>query len=323
MRGATVLLIISTPLWVCTLAATAQSYPERPIRLIVPFAPGGANDIIGRLVASKLHEAWGQPVVVDNRGGANAIIGTDLVARAPADGYTLLMVNMNLVTNPALVRKLPYDALKDLSAVALLATSPTVLVAAPSPPIGSVRELIAYAQAHPGKLSFGTSGVGTTTHMPMELLIAMTGIKMVAVHYKGGGPMLVDLIAGRVTPAFNTILSVMPHVQVQRLRALAVSTAKRTPALPHVPTVAESGVPGYEFTGWWGLAAPARTPGSVVAKLNIELGRILARKDVRDGLVEQGADPEHSTPEHFAAYLRAELDKWDKIIKGAGIQAEQ
>lgn len=300
----------------------AQNYPDKPIRFIVPFAPGGTNDIIARLVAAKLHEALGQPVVVDNRGGAGGVIGTELAAKSSPDGYTLLMANLNLATNPVLVKKLPYDTLKDLSAVSLLATSPAVLATSPSLPFQSVRELIVHARANPGKLTYGSSGIGTTTHIPMELLISMTGIRMVAVHYKGGGPMLIDLMAGRVSPAFTTILSVIPHLQAQRLRALAVSTSKRSSALPDIPTVAESGVPGYAFTGWWGVVVPARTPRSIVARLSTQLGNILAQNDVRQRLIGQGADPEHAGPERFSSYIHAETTKWSKVMKDANIRAE-
>lgn len=316
------LFVVLIALGFSTPDLVAQNYPDKPIRFIVPFAPGGTNDIIARLIAAKLHEALGQPVVVDNRGGASGVIGTELAAKASPDGYTLLMANLNLVTNPVLFETLPYDTLRDLSAVSLLATSPTVLATSTSLPIKSVRELIVYAKARPGQLTYGTSGIGTTTHIPMELLISMTGIKMVPVHYKGGGPMLIDLIAGRVSPAFTTILSVMPHFQAQRLRALAVSTPKRSSALPDIPTVAESGVPGYEFAGWWGVVVPARTPRSVVANLNAQLGKILAQRDVREKLTGQGADPEHTSPEQFSSYIRAELAKWGKVIKEANIRAE-
>jgi tripartite-type tricarboxylate transporter receptor subunit TctC len=300
----------------------AQTYPERPIRFIVPFAPGGTNDIIARLVAAKLHEALGKPVVVDNRGGAGGVIGTELAARSAPDGYTLLMANLNLATNPVLVKTLPYDTLKDLSAVSLLATSPAVLATSLSLPVKSVRELIGYAQANPGKLTYGSSGIGTTTHIPMELLISMTGIKMVALHYKGGGPMLIDLIAGRISPAFTTILSVMPHLQAQRLRALAVSTPKRSSALPDIPTVAESGVPGYEFTGWWGVVVPTGTPRPVVNRLSAQFGKILAQNEVRDKLVGQGAYPEHAGPERFSSYIRTETARWGKVLREANIRAE-
>lgn len=316
------LLFAIVALGYSTPGFAAQNYPDKPIRFIVPFAPGGTNDIIARLLAAKLHEALGQPVVVDNRGGAGGVIGTELAAKSSPDGYTLLMANLNLATNPVLVKKLPYDTLKDLSAVSLLATSPAVLATSPSLPFQSVRELIAHARANPGKLTYGSSGIGTTTHIPMELLISMTGIRMVAVHYKGGGPMLIDLMAGRVSPAFTTILSVIPHLQAQRLRALAVSTSKRSSALPDIPTVAESGVPGYAFTGWWGVVVPARTPRSIVAKLSTHLGNILAQNDVRERLIGQGADPEHAGPERFSSYIRAETTKWSKVLTDANIRAE-
>lgn len=320
LRGVSLLVAVVTVSH-SLLSSAEQEYPNRPMRFIVPFAPGGTNDIVARLVAAKLHEGLGQAVIVDNRGGAGGVIGTELAAKASPDGHTLLMANLNLATNPALVKKLPYDTLNDLDAVSLLATSPTVLATSPSLPVQSVRQLITYAQANPGKLTYGTSGVGTTTHIPMELLVSMTGIKMVPVHYKGGGPMLIDLIAGRVSPAFTTILSVIPHLRAQRLRALAVSTAERSSALPDVPTVAESGVKGYNFSGWWGVVVPAGTPRSIVAKLNIQFGRILAQNDVREKLMGQGADPKHTSPEDFRSYIRVEIAKWSKVIKEANIRA--
>jgi tripartite-type tricarboxylate transporter receptor subunit TctC len=301
------------------ICVAAENWPDRPIRFIVPFAPGGTNDIVARLVAVKLTEAWGQPVVIDNRGGAGGVIGADLAAKSVPDGYTLLMANVNFATNPGLVHNLPYDTVKDFAAVSLLSTSPSVLVVHPSLPVRSVKELIALAKAKPGQLSYSTSGAGTTGHMAMELLKQMTGIDMVAVHYKGGGPALIDLIAGRVSPGFATILSAAPHIEGGRLRALAVSTPKRSTALPDLPTVAEAGVPGYEFTGWWGMVVPARTPQSVIAKLNRELVKILAQPEVRERLVREGADPASSTPDAFAGYMRS---KWNKVIKDAHIRIE-
>ena len=303
-------------------SAAAQNYPGRPIRFIVPFAPGGTNDIVARMVGVKLAEAWGQPVVIDNRGGAGGVIGADLAAKSVPDGYTLLMANVNFATNPGLVRNLPYDTVKDFAAVSLLATSPSVLVVHPSVPARSVKELIALAKAKPGQLNYSTSGAGTTGHMAMELLKQMTGIDMVAVHYKGGGPALIDLIAGRVSPGFATILSAAPHIEGGRLRALAVSTLKRSSALPDLPTVAEAGVPGYEFTGWWGLVVPARTPQPVIVKLNRELVKILSQPEVRERLVREGADPASTTPEAFAGYMRTEVAKWSKVIKDAHIRID-
>ena len=310
---------------VCLFAAsgvTAQTYPEKPIRFIVPFAPGGTNDIVARMVAVKLTEAWGQPVVLDNRGGAGGVIGADLAAKSVPDGYTLLMANVNFATNPGLVRNLPYNTDKDFAAVSLLATSPSVLVVHPSLNVRSVKELIALAKAKPGQLNYSTSGAGSTGHMAMELLKQMAAIDMVAVHYKGGGPALIDLIAGRVSPGFATILSAVPHIEGGRLRALAVSTPKRSAALPDLPTVAESGVPGYEFTGWWGVVVPARTPQPVITKLNAELVKILSQPDVRERLMREGADPASTTPQAFATYMRTEVAKWSKVIKDANIRVE-
>lgn len=301
--------------------AQTQPYPAKAVRFVVPFAPGGTNDIVARIVGAKLGEVWNQTVVVDNRGGAGGVIGTELGAKAAPDGYTLLMANVNLATNPSLVKKLPYDTLKDLSPVSLLATSPTVLVVTPSFPAKTVGELITYARNNPGKLSYSTSGAGTTTHIAMELLISMTQIKMTPVHYKGGGPAMIDLMAGRVSPGFATILSVIPHLKANRLRALAVSTKKRSPALPDVPTVAESGLPGYEFTGWWGMVVPAKTPQTVISKLNTALKGILTDSSVRSSLIQQGATPEYTTPAEFSAYIAAEISKWAMVIKQAGIQA--
>lgn len=297
----------------------SQPYPSKPIRFIVPFAPGGTNDIVARIVGAQLGEAWGQPVVVDNRGGAGGVIGTDLGAKAPPDGYTLLMANVNFATNPALVKKLPYDTLRDFQPVSLLATSPSVLVVHPAFPANSVKELIAVAQSKPGQLNYSSSGAGTTGHIAMELFKQIARVDMVPVHYKGGGPALIDLVAGRVSPGFATILSVIPHLKAGRLRALAVSTPKRSSALPDTPTVAEAGLPGYEFTGWWGMVVPANTPRQVVSKLNAELGRQLAQPEVRGNLVKQGADPEHTSPDQFSAYIKSEIAKWTKVVKDANI----
>lgn len=313
------LLFALSPALCAAAQPAAQPYPSKPIRFIVPFAPGGTNDIVARIVGAQLGEAWGQPVVVDNRGGAGGVIGTDLGAKAPPDGYTLLMANVNFATNPVLVKKLPYDTLKDFQPVSLLATSPSVLVVHPSFPASSVKELIAVARSKPGQLNYSSSGAGTTGHIAMELFKQMAKVDMVPVHYKGGGPALIDLLAGRVSPGFATILSVVPHLKAGRLRALAVSTPKRSPALPDTPTVAESGLAGYEFTGWWGVVVPANTPRQVVSKLNAELGRLLAQPEVRGNLVKQGAEPEHTTPGQFSAFIKSEIAKLGKVVKDANI----
>jgi len=311
----------------CVVAASgataqAQNYPDRPIRFIVPFAPGGTNDIVARLSGAKLSENLGQPVVVDNRGGANAAIGTEIAARALPDGYTLLVVNINFAINPAMMGKLPYDALQDFAPISLLATSPTVLASHPSLPVTSVQELIAYARAHPGKLNYSTSGSGSSTHIPMELLSSITGIRMMPIHYKGGGPALIDLLSGRVPVGFTTILSVLPHIRSNRLRALAVSSTKRSNALLNVPTIAESGVAGYEFVGWWGVVAPAKTPPAIVKRLNAEFVKIQHQPYMTDHLSQEGAEPQTVTPEDFAKFLRAETAKWTKVAKDNNLRMQ-
>lgn len=303
-------------------ATAAQTYPDRPIRFIVPFAPGGTNDIIARLSGARLAENLRQSVVVDNRAGANAVIGTEIAARALPDGYTLLVVNINFAINPAMMGKLPYDALRDFAPITLLATSPTVLVAHPTLPAASVQELIAYAKANPGMLNYSTSGSGSSTHVPMELLISMSGVKMVPIHYKGGGPALLDLISGRVSLGFTTILSVLPHLKTGRLRALAVSSARRSSALPAVPTIAEAGAAGYEFVGWWGVVAPAQTAPAVIHRLNAQFAKIQRESTMADHLSREGAEPQTATPEEFARFLRAETAKWGKVAKDNNLRAE-
>ena len=302
--------------------AAGQGYPDRPIRFIVPFAPGGTNDIVARLSGAKLAEKLNQSVVVDNRGGANAVIGTEIAARSPPDGYTLLMVNINFAINPAMMGKLPYDALRDFAPISLLATSPTVLVAHPALPVASVAELVTYVKGNPGKLNYSTSGSGSSTHIPMELLIAMTGMQMVPIHYKGGGPALIDLLSGRVPLGFTTILSVQQHLKSNRLRALAVSSASRSASLPNVPTVAESGVPGYEFVGWWGVVAPAGTPAAVINRLNAEFVKVQREPFMAEHLGQEGAEPRTATPVEFAAFLRAETAKWGKVARDKHLRFE-
>ncbi|HYC44032.1 MAG TPA: tripartite tricarboxylate transporter substrate binding protein [Burkholderiales bacterium] len=285
----------------------------------MPFAPGGTNDIVARLAGAKLSAMWNQSVVVDNRAGASGMIGTDVAAKARPDGYTLLMTNINFATNASMMAKLPYDTVKDFEPVSLIATSPTVLVTHPSLPLKSVQDVIAYAKANPGKLTYSTSGAGSTTHIAMELLVYMTGIQMVPVHYKGGGAALPDLLAGRVSPAFATILSVAPHLEAGRLRGIAVSSSKRSAALPALPTVAEAGVPGYEFIGWWGVAVAAGTPQAIVKKINADLNKVMTDPDVKNRLAKEGAEAAHTTPAEYRTFIRAEVAKWNKVIKAANL----
>lgn len=296
-----------------------QLYPLRPIRLIVPFAPGGNIDMIARLIGGKLTERWGQSVVVDNRSGGGGVIGAELAAKSAADGYTLLMANINFGTNPSLMPKLPYDTVRDFAPISLIGTTFAVLVVHPSLPLKSVGDLIAYAKTNPGKLNYITGGTGSPTHISMELLTYMTGIKMMPVHYKGGGQGLIDLLAGRVTIGFAMPLPVNPHIKAGRLRVLAVSGSQRSVAMPSVPTVSESGVPGYEFAAWSGVVVPAKTPLAIVRQLNAEIGAVLAVPEVKERFLRDGMAPAHSTPEAFASYIRSEIAKWSAVTKAANI----
>ena len=302
-------------------AAIAPTYPAKPIRIIVPFAPGGPNDILARLVGRKLTESWGQQVIVDNRAGGGTIIGTELAARATPDGYTLLMVSTSHAVNPGLVRKLPYDTLRDFAPVIRLTASPNVLVVNPSVPVQSVRDLIALAKGRPGELNYASGGTGTATHLAGELLCITAGVKMTHIPYKGATPATVDLMSGAVAWMFGTILPTLPHVKAGRLRAIAVSGAQRSPALPDVPTVAET-LPGFEAASWYGIFAPAQTPREVIAKLNRESARILETTDMREYLLREGAVPAGGTPEEFAAHFRNEIAKWARLIRDAGIKSE-
>jgi tripartite-type tricarboxylate transporter receptor subunit TctC len=278
---------------------------------------------VGRALAQKLAEAWGYQVVVDNRGGAGGVLGTVIAKQAAPDGYTLLLgTSAGMVLNPLLMKKLPYDPSRDFAPVSLVIVNPQVLVVHPSLPATNVREFIALAKARPGQLNFGSSGVGTPNHLGGEMLKAMAGIDIVHVPYKGGAASIADLIAGQVQLVFSSAPSVVPHVRGGRLRALAVGSAKRTPALPDVPTVAESGVPGYEYTTWYGIFAPAGTPAPILARLNAEIVRILAAPELTQRFQSQGGDPASSTPQELAAYMREEAARWDRVIRTAGIRIE-
>jgi tripartite-type tricarboxylate transporter receptor subunit TctC len=303
-------------------AYAQQGYPARAIRLVVPSAPGGGTDITARIMAPKLTEYFGQQVVVENRAGAATMIGGELVARAAPDGYTLLMGISTLAINPAMYRRMAYDALKDFAPVSQVVTLSNVLVVHPSLPARSVKELVALAKARPGQLHFASAGVGTNPHLSHELFLAMTGISMVHVPYKGSGQGIIDVLAGHVpvmTPAVPTALN---YIRAGRLRALGVTGAKRSSAAPEIPTIAEAGVPGYEATQWFGIVAPAGTPRAIVERWHRETVRALKDSEVRDRLVADGADPVGSSPEEFAAYLRSETEKWAKVVKSVGIKPE-
>jgi tripartite-type tricarboxylate transporter receptor subunit TctC len=299
--------------------AYAQSYPARPIRLVVPFPPGGGADITGRILADGLGPVLGQTVVVDNRSGAASILGTDIVSKAASDGYTLLLAPITLAFNAALYRKLPYDAQRDLIPISLVTDQPNILVAHLSLPAKSFKEFVALARSHPGKLTYGSGGVGTGTHLAMELLLMSQKIELVHVPYKGAGPVLTALLGNEISAFLSTFASALPHVRSDRLRAYAVTSARRAEALPDVPTVAESGVPGYEYGTWYGLLAPAGVPRAIIEQLNKATAAVLNRPEIQQRYLVQGLTPTPSTSAHFAAYLRAETEKWTKVVRAAKI----
>jgi len=299
------------------------SYPNKPIRLIVPFPPGGTNDLFARAVASSLAEQAGQAVVIDNRGGAGAIIGTEIAAKSVPDGYTLLIGGTaSLSINPVLHKKLPYDPLKDFASVSLLGIAPNVLAVHPSLPAKSVKDLIQLARQQPGKLGFSTAGIGTSAHLSGELFKSMAGVNMLPVHYRGGATGYADLLSGEVLTCFCGIGPAMPHVKQGKLRGIAVTSAQRTALVPNLPTVAESGLAGFEVSVWYSIVAPAGTPNHVVTYLNQRLLKVLTLPDLKNRLLALGVEPESSTPEKLAAYNRSEIEKWAKVIKFANIKPE-
>jgi tripartite-type tricarboxylate transporter receptor subunit TctC len=302
-------------------SAIAQNgYPSRPIRLIVPSAAGGGTDFTARTIGQKLTESLGQTVIVDNRSGAAGNIGVEIAAKSNPDGYTLVMPITSFPINPHLYPKLPFDTLKDFAPVVLASSAPLFLVINPSIPAKSVNELIAVAKAKPGQLNYANSGNGTTAHLAGELLKKMAGVNLVSVPYKGGGPAVIDLIAGRVQIYFSTIPAALAHVQAGKLRGLAVTTTKRVNLIPDVPTVAESGLPGFEVVGWFGIFAPAATPKPIISKLNKEINELLRSPETQQRFASQGLIPGGGTPEELGKFLRAELTKWGALIREAGIQ---
>ena len=303
--------------------AVAQSYPQRSIRFVVPFAAGGSTDIIARTLAQKLNEAWGQPVVVDNRAGGSTVIGTEIVAKSPPDGYTFLVTPAPFTIVPSLAEKLPYHPLNDFEPVTLINTTPLVLVVNPAVPARNVKELIALAKAQPGKLNFGSSGSGGSNHLAGELFNVMAGVKMTHIPYKGNAPALTDLVGGHVDLVFNGLTSAIALIRGGKLRALAVTSLKRSAALPEVPTVDESALKGFQAVAWNGLSGPAKTPRDVVQKMNGEVARILKSPDLLERLRAEGSDPVGNTPEQYAAFIREEIAKWRKVIAFAGLKGLQ
>jgi tripartite-type tricarboxylate transporter receptor subunit TctC len=303
--------------------AYSQNYPVRPVRFICPFPSGDGVDLITRIVGSALGEAWGVQVIVDNRPGAGGTIGADIAAKAASDGYTVLMgTTATLAIAPALYRKLPYDGSRDFAPVSMIGAAPNVLVVHPSAPAKSVGELIAYAKAHPRKVNYGSAGVGTTLHLSMEMFGSMSGIDVVHVPYKGGAPALADLLGGNVMAMFGAQPLLLSHIKAGKVRALAVSSAKRSALLPSVPTVAESGVPGFEVTVWYSMLAPAGTPAPILAKLNSDLVKVLTGPEVRRRFTENGVEAAASTPEQLAAFVKSEAVKWSKAVRDSGARAD-
>jgi tripartite-type tricarboxylate transporter receptor subunit TctC len=298
----------------------AQTYPVRPVRLVVAYAPGGSNDILARALGAKLTEAWGQAIIVDNRPGGNTVIGTDYVAKAPADGYTLLITPPGFTINPSLMAKLPYDALRDFEPVALLNINPQALFVNPTVPAKSVKELIALAKARPGRMNYGSSGSGGANHLAGELFNSMAGVQIVHIPYKGNAPSLTALLGGEVDFAFNSLPSALPFARAGRLRVLGVTSRQRCEVLPEVPTLDEAGLKGYEAVAWAGLNAPAKTPKDVVTRINGAVAKVVNAPEFRERLKAEGSEPAVGTPEAYAAFLAEETAKWRKVIAFAGIK---
>jgi tripartite-type tricarboxylate transporter receptor subunit TctC len=301
--------------------ADAQQYPVKPVRFIIAQAPGGQNDVQARIIGQKLAERLGQPVVYDNRAGAGGQIGFELLAQTPPDGYTIAMGSIStLAVIPMMPRKPRYDPLRDFAPVTLVSTSPYVVTTHPSVPARTIKQLVTLAKAQPGALVYATPGVATGIHLTTEQFMMIAGISMVHVPYKGGAPAATDLLAGHAAVMFNNVITSVPHVKVGKLRALAVTTAIRSPALPETPTVAESGYPGFESNSWQGIVTRSGTPGPIVARLNSETVRVLQLPEVRNPIVSQGNDIAAGSPEEFAAYIRREMEKWGKVIQTAGVK---
>jgi len=301
-------------------AISAESYPVKPIRMICPSVPGGTTDLVARLVAQKLSEEWRQQVVVDNRGGAGGLIGTEIAARSAPDGYTLVLGTMSThAVNPAFSKHVPYDPVKDFAPVSLVVSAPQMLAVHPAMPVKSVKELIALAKAKPGQFSYSSSGIGSTPHIAFELFKLMAGIDVVGIQYKASGPAITDLIGGQVQMMITGVLALAPHIKSGKLKALAITSAKRSPAMPELPTLAESGAPGFDVQVWFGVFMPAGAPKFAIAATNERIRKMLEVPELRQRLIDQGADPASSTPEEFGALVKADLARWIKVVKATGV----
>lgn len=319
---ARIIAIMLTLLPVASSPALAQNFPAKPVRVLIPWPPGGSNDVVGRIVMQKVGETLGQQFVIENRGGAAGTIGADLVAKAAPDGYTIMVHSTSHVGNASMYKKLPYDTLKDFVGVALLATQPGALTVHVALPVKSVKEFVALARSHPGQINYSSSGNGSAPHLSMALFASMAGIRMVHVPYKGGAPQVTALVSGETQASLATLSTVLAHIQSGRLRALGVASLKRSNALPDLPTISEAGVAGYEMSPWVGAFAPAGTPKAIVDRLNAEINRALRQPEVERNLLSQAIDPWLSTPEEFDARLRADYDKYAKLIKLTGATIE-
>jgi tripartite-type tricarboxylate transporter receptor subunit TctC len=314
--------LVSTAVLTPLPALAADGFPDRPLRMIVPFPPGGSVDVVARIAGQKMTEIAGQSIVVDNRGGASGNIGSELAARAPADGYTIMMTTIPLVVNPSLFSKVPYDVVRDFAPISLIAAAPFVLAVHPSLPAKSVKELVALARARPGQLNYSSAGSGTNLHIAAELFKNLSGTNIVHVPYKGGGPALSALLGGEAQLSFLGVVAVVPHVKSGKMRALALTATKRSAVLPDLPTIAEAGVAGYEFASWYGVLAPAGTPAPRITKLHDILVRSLRSPDLAGRMATEGADIIAGSPQQFAAYLKTELTKWARVVKDSGLRVE-
>ncbi len=304
-------------------AAAGGVYPDKPVRLIIPFPPGGSNDIVGRLIGNQLSGRLGQQVVIDNRGGAGGMIGTEIAANSQPDGYTLLIVSVAFAYNPAIYKsRLKFDPAKSFTPVTILGTGPNALTVNPKLPIHSVKDLIALAKAKPGTLNYASAGIGSFQHLGAEMFKLMAGVNIVHVPFKGGGPAMADVMAGNTQITIGSLIQMMPHIRSGRLRVLGVGGAKRNPSLPDVPTIAEAGVPGYEANNWWGILAPAGTSAAIVKRLHTETAAILASAEIQKQFESQGAEAVNMSTAEFGKFIRTETAKWERVVKEAGIRAE-
>jgi tripartite-type tricarboxylate transporter receptor subunit TctC len=316
------LLIALGLLLAFTTASVAQDYPTKPVRLIIPFPPGGSNDVVGRLIATHLSERLGKQVVVDNRGaGAGGVVGSEVAANAPHDGYTLLIISLAHAVNPWLY-KLPYDPIKSFTPIAILASGPNVLVVNPELPVNSVGELLAAAKAKPGQLQYASAGVGSFQHLGGELFKLMAGVNLLHVPFKGGGPAMIDVVGGHTKVMFSSLVQTTPHIRSGKLRALGTGGLARNPVLPDVPAIAEAGVPGYEAVNWWGVVAPAGTPPAIIEKLHQEISAVQNSEEVKKHFASEGAQVVQMSSAEFAAFIEKEMKKWERVVKEGGIKAE-